>query len=50
MRLPDGMDDMIEKIAQVNDKTCVVIQSGTQTEMPWFDRLPVVLQVRVSCV
>lgn len=45
MKQPEGVDKLIEKITKVNSQTCVVVQSGTQTEMPWASSVPAIIQV-----
>lgn len=37
LRLPGQQDDLIEAIAEVNDRTVVVVQSGGPVELPWRD-------------
>lgn len=44
MRLPDGVDALVEQIIAENAQTCVVVQSGTQCVMPWFDKAKAVIQ------
>lgn len=48
MKQPRGVDDLIYKILDVNKSVCIVAQSGTQTEMPWADKVPSLAQVRGS--
>jgi beta-glucosidase len=46
MRLPQDLSNLIEAVTAANENTCVVIQSGTQCEMPWADQAPAICQVR----
>jgi beta-glucosidase len=49
LRLPYGQDELIERIAQTNRHTIVVLVSGPAIEMdPWLDRVPAVLQTHYS--
>ena len=50
MRLPKAFDDLVDAVAAANSNTCVVVQSGTQCEMPWVDKVPAIVQVsRLPC-
>jgi len=44
MKLPKGVDDMIKQVLDVNPNSVVVIQSGTQCEMPWYGLTKAVVQ------
>lgn len=44
MRLPPHADDLIEQVLKANPNTVVVMQSGSQCEMPWFSQSKAVLQ------
>ncbi len=42
--LPDGQDDLINRVAQENAKTIVVLNGGGSCDMaPWIDRVPALL-------
>ena len=43
MRLPDGMNRMIEAVAEANPNTCVVLFCGSPVECPWADGVRAVL-------
>jgi beta-glucosidase len=45
MRLPGRQDELIEKVAAVNARTIVVLQTGGPVEMPWLDKVQAVLQM-----
>jgi beta-glucosidase len=45
MRLPGRQEEMIEKVAAVNARTVVVLQTGGPVEMPWLDKVQAVLQI-----
>ena len=44
MRLPGRQEELIEKVAAVNPRTVVVLQTGGPVEMPWLDRVSAVVQ------
>jgi beta-glucosidase len=44
LRLPSGQDELIERVAQANPRTVVVLISGGPVEMPWLGRVPAVVQ------
>ena len=46
MKLPKGLDEMIKQVLDVNPNSVVVIQSGTQCEMPWYGLTKAVVQVQ----
>jgi len=37
MRMPEGQNKLIEKVAAVNDNVVVVLHNGSPVEMPWSD-------------
>jgi beta-glucosidase len=39
LSLPDGQDELIERVAQANPHTIVVLETGTAVEMPWTDKV-----------
>ncbi len=43
LSLPDGQDDLVRRIAAVNDHTIVVVNSGAPVLMPWVDEVSAVL-------
>ena len=43
MRLPDGVNRLIEAVACVNPRTVVVLFAGSPVECPWADRVQAVL-------
>ncbi len=43
MRLPEGHDRMIERIAKVNRNTVVILLGGSPIEMPWADQVKAIL-------
>jgi beta-glucosidase len=45
MALHEGQNELIEKIAELNPRTVVVLVSGSPVEMPWVDRVPAVVQM-----
>ncbi|KXG85395.1 glycoside hydrolase family 3 C-terminal domain-containing protein [Agrobacterium bohemicum] len=45
MRLPGRQEELIEKVAAVNARTVVVLQTGSPVEMPWLDKVQAVLQI-----
>lgn len=44
MRLPGRQEELIEKVAAVNPRTLVVLQTGGPVEMPWLDKVSAVIQ------
>jgi beta-glucosidase len=44
MRLPGRQEELIEKVAAVNTRTVVVLQTGGPVEMPWLDKVSAVIQ------
>lgn len=44
MRLPGRQEELIARIAAVNPRTIVVLQTGGPIEMPWLDQVSAVVQ------
>lgn len=44
LRLPGRQDELIARVAAVNEKTIVVLQTGGPVEMPWIDEVAAVMQ------
>jgi beta-glucosidase len=44
MRLPGRQDELIARVAAVNENTVVVLQTGGPVEMPWLDDVAAVMQ------
>ncbi|KPF60963.1 glycoside hydrolase family 3 C-terminal domain-containing protein [Rhizobium sp. AAP116] len=44
MRLPGRQEELIEKVAAVNPRTVVVLQTGGPVEMPWLDKVSAVIE------
>ncbi|RZI99528.1 MAG: beta-glucosidase [Brevundimonas sp.] len=44
LSLPDGQDGLISAVADANDKTVVVLETGGPVLMPWLDDVPAVIQ------
>ena len=44
MRLPGRQEELIARVAAVNPKTIVVLQTGGPIEMPWLDQVSAVVQ------
>ena len=44
MDLPHGQNELVQRVAAVNPKTVVVLQTGGPVTMPWIDQVPTVLQ------
>ena len=38
-RLPDGQDELIERVAEANPRTIVVLETGTAVKMPWAGKV-----------
>ncbi len=45
MKLHDGQDDIIPKLAAANPRTAVVLVAGAPVEMPWIEEVPAVVQM-----
>jgi beta-glucosidase len=43
MRLPEGMDELVETVAAVSARTVVVLQCGSPVELPWADKVSAIL-------
>lgn len=39
LSLPDGQDELIERVAEANPHTIVVLETGTAVKMPWADKV-----------
>ena len=49
LRLPDGQDDLIDKVQAANPKTIVVLVAGSPVQMdPWLAHVPAVLDAWYS--
>lgn len=44
LSLPDGQDQLIERVAEANPKTIVVLETGTAVKMPWLDKVQGVVE------
>jgi len=44
MRLPGRQDELIRRVAAVNPRTIVVLNTGSPVEMPWIDDVGAVVQ------
>jgi len=44
MRLPGRQEELIMRVAAVNAKTVIVLQTGGPIEMPWLDQVSAVVQ------
>lgn len=44
LELPGHQNELIERVATVNPRTVVLLQSGAPVTMPWLDRVSAVLQ------
>src|SRR5205823_1442855 len=44
LRFPGEQDTLIEKVAEANPNTVVVINAGSAIEMPWLGKVAAVLQ------
>jgi beta-glucosidase len=44
LRLPGHQDELVRRVAAVNAKTVVVLQTGGPIEMPWLDQVAAVIQ------
>ncbi|KAL6353964.1 hypothetical protein LRP88_12959 [Fusarium phalaenopsidis] len=43
LRLPPGVDELIERVAKVNPRTIIVNQSGCPVTMPWLKCVPTLI-------
>ena len=39
LSLPDAQDQLIERVAEANPRTIVVLETGTAVKMPWIDKV-----------
>jgi len=39
LSLPDAQDELIERVAEANPRTIVVLETGTAVKMPWIDKV-----------
>ena len=39
LSLPDGQDELVERVAEANPRTIVVLETGTAVKMPWADKV-----------
>ena len=44
MDLPDGQNELIQRVVAANPRTIVVLNNGTPVTMPWINRVPAVLE------
>jgi beta-glucosidase len=44
LSLPDGQDELIERVAQANPHTIVILETGTAVTMPWIDKVQGVVE------
>ncbi len=44
LSLPENQDALIEKVAQANPRTIVILETGTAVTMPWLDRVSGVVE------
>ena len=45
MKLPGAQNELIERVAKANKNTIVVLNTGSPVEMPWINKVPMVLQL-----
>lgn len=43
LRLPDGQDELVRRVAAANPRTVVVVNSGGPVILPWLEEVPTVL-------
>ncbi|MFF2272647.1 family 1 glycosylhydrolase [Agromyces sp. NPDC058136] len=43
LALPEGHDELVRRVAAVNDRTIVVVNAGAPVLMPWFDEVAAVV-------
>ena len=48
LTLPDSQDALIERVAQANPRTIVVLDTGGPVLMPWLDQVPAVVEAWYS--
>lgn len=46
--LPDNQNDLLEKVAAVNDNVIVVLENGSVLEMPWADQVPAIVETYLA--
>ena len=44
LSLPDGQDQLIERVASANPRTIVVLETGSAVTMPWLDKVQAVVE------
>jgi len=44
LSLPDGQNELIERVARANPHTIVILETGTVVEMPWIDEVQGVVE------
>jgi beta-glucosidase len=44
LSLPDNQDALIEKVAAVNPRTIVILETGTAVTMPWIEKVSCVVE------
>lgn len=44
LSLPDGQDELIERVAEANPRTIVVLETGTAVKMPWAGKVQGILE------
>jgi beta-glucosidase len=44
LRLPAGQDALVQRVAEANPNTIVVLNTGAPVEMPWIDKVAAVVQ------
>ena len=45
MKLPGAQNELIERVTKANKNTIVVLNVGSAVEMPWIEKVPVVVQL-----
>ncbi len=45
MKLPGAQNELIERVAEANQNTIVVLNAGSPVEMPWIDKVSAVIQL-----
>lgn len=48
MKMPEGHNRMIERVAAANPNTVVVLLGGSAMELPWFDEVKAILYMGLS--
>lgn len=48
MKMPEGHNRMIERVAAANPHTVVVLLGGSPMELPWFDKVQAILYMGLS--